>query len=319
MKKLNYLVVLLDDVSISYCYYDVNKNKTRLISLDILKECIFYAMKENLSLQFIYPDYDLPKDYVNVIETIDHIKIMSVNNPNYQIADVLVINSLEETNSIILRKDVPYVLRLTKKELLDGESIIFEILSNVTYLNIIIKDIPSLYDKEISLFKGLLNRLSLFAEKTYVEGSPILTNILTDRIILSKMNNCDAGYTNITIAPNGSFYVCPAFYYESEDDNVGNLLNGLSIKNSQLYQIKNAPICSHCDAFQCKRCVWLNRKTTLEINTPSHEQCVFEHIVRNTSRVFLNNLRKYGDFFPDHDDIKEIDYLDPFEKYNYWK
>lgn len=95
------------------------------------------------------------------------------------------------------------------------------------------------------------------------------------------------------------------------------MVNGLDIKNSQLYKLLYAPICRNCDAFQCKRCVWLNRKTTYEINTPSHEQCVVAHLERNASRVLLNNIRKYGEYLP-HIEIKEIKYLDPFDIRKQW-
>ena len=131
------------------------------------------------------------------------------------------------------------------------------------------------------------------------------------------MNNCGAGDTNITIAPNGKFYICPAFYLNDESDNVGSITEGLDIKNKQLYRLDHAPICRHCDSYQCKRCIWLNRKTTLEVNTPSHEQCVLSHIERNTSKKLLERIRLHGDFLPEIN-ISTIDYLDPFEKRNEW-
>ena len=136
-------------------------------------------------------------------------------------------------------------------------------------------------------------------------------------MMLEKMNNCGAGDSNITLAPNGKFYVCPAFYYENEENCIGDLKHGLDIKNPQLYKLNFAPICRHCDAYQCKRCIWLNRKITLEVNTPSHEQCVVAHLERNTSRELLENIRKHGMFMPDIE-IKEIDYLDPFDKREEW-
>jgi CXXX repeat peptide maturase len=80
-----------------------------------------------------------------------------------------------------------------------------------------------------------------------------------------------------------------------------------------IYKLDHAPLCRKCDAYQCKRCIWLNRKTTLEVNTPSHEQCVVAHLERNASRNLLTNIRKYGAFLADKE-IKGIDYLDPFNK-----
>ena len=57
---------------------------------------------------------------------------------------------------------------------------------------------------------------------------------------------------------------------------------------------------------------------TLEVNTPSHEQCVLAHMERNASRELLQNIRKHGTFLPEQKEIKEIDYLDPFDKKDTW-
>ena len=135
--------------------------------------------------------------------------------------------------------------------------------------------------------------------------------------MLSEMNNCRAGETTITLAPNGNFYICPAFYYDNMDDSVGDVNNGLFIPNQHLYKLDYAPICCHCDAYQCKRCIWLNRRMTLEVNTPSHEQCVAAHLERNASLKLLRNLQRNGNVFLEHE-IKEINYLDPFENKAQW-
>ena len=104
------------------------------------------------------------------------------------------------------------------------------------------------------------------------------------------------------------------FYYDNPDDNIGDLDGGLEIKNKQLYKLDYAPICRECDAWHCKRCIWLNRSMTLEVNTPSHEQCVMAHLERNTSRDMLTHIRNQSTFLPENPDIPELDYTDPFDK-----
>ena len=151
-------------------------------------------------------------------------------------------------------------------------------------------------------------------------------------MMLERMNNCNAGWENITLAPDGRFYVCPAFYHALQADgteksqsevcvkgySIGSLTDGLDVKNAPLYQIDHAPLCRQCDAYHCRRCVWLNRKTTCEVNTPSHEQCVVAHLERNAARTLLANIRKHGTFLPHLPEIKEITYLDPFEVKEQW-
>ena len=90
------------------------------------------------------------------------------------------------------------------------------------------------------------------------------------------------------------------------------LENGLMIRNSHLYKLEYSPLCRECDAYQCKRCVYLNKRLTREVNTPSKEQCVVSHIERNASRFLLLAIREHIIYMP-KTEIKEISYLDPFD------
>lgn len=309
---LQYLIILLDDTSTSFCHYETPKTTPKLIPLEILRQGIRLGMMENLMIQYVYPDDELPQEYTEVIESIDHSKIKPFGNN----ADIVVMNGLDGIRDDVVA--VPVVLRIGKQDLFDHIDAIVEKMDNFTRLNIVLTDIHTFSEEDFNSYKTVLGKLSKKIEQMYVEGKSPQLNILTDRMMLNEMNNCGAGDKSITLAPNGKFYICPAFYYENETDCVGDLEHGLDIKNKHLYQLDHAPICTHCDAFQCKRCIWLNRKTTLEVNTPSHEQCVLSHLERNTSRELLHNIRKHGTFLPEQEDIKEINYLDPFDKRDEW-
>ena len=317
---LQYLIILLDETSTSYCHYENPTKKSGLIPLDVLKAGIRFGMMENLMIQFVYPDYELPREYKEVIESIDHSKIVSSLCEDDTLADEADVVVFHDWSGISYGKTYPdksYVLRTTKTELFERYLFLKDFLSKVVRLNIVITDIETFDDVDIEKYKVVLSALSEHIEKMYVDGKAPQMNLLTDRMMLKEMNNCGAGDTNITLAPNGKFYICPAFYIENEEEYIGDIKYGLDIKNQQLYKLKYSPMCSHCDAYQCKRCVWLSRKTTLEVNTPSHEQCVVAHLERNASRELLENIRKHGMFLPETG-IKEIDYLDPFEKRGEW-
>jgi len=286
--------------------------------LDTLKQGIRFGMMENLMIQFVYPERELPEEYAEVIESIDHSKIRSLPltppKEGGTEVDVWVTESIKD-----IKADVPVVWRTDKQNLFNSEADIIKALEDVPRLNIVLTDIETFTEEDFTAYKEVLGKLSMKVEQMYVEGKAPQLNLLTDRMMLSQMNNCGAGDTSVTLAPNGKFYVCPAFYYEDEADSIGDLEHGLDIRNRQLFKLEYAPICRHCDAWQCKRCVWLNRKTTLEVNTPSHEQCVVAHLERNASRELLNNIRKHGSFLPEQEEIKEIDYLDPFDKRDTWQ
>lgn len=313
---LQYLVILLDDTSTSFCHYSVNKKERRLISLDHLRKGIRFGMVENLMIQFVYPDYTLPQEYLDVIDTIDHSSIKPFAALDSG-TDIVVIDDWECDATKL--KDSVLVLRTNWRQLYENHSNLKDLLNVVRRLNVVITDVERMSDSDREEYKTVLDALSKDVEALYVDGKSPQFNLLTDRMMLTEMNNCNAGDTTITLAPNGKFYICPAFYYNDENDNVGDIENGLDIKNKQLYKLDYAPICRKCDAWQCRRCAWLNRKTTLEVNTPSHEQCVAAHLERNASRNLMLSLRSKGTFLPDKEEIKELTYLDPFEIATQWK
>lgn len=326
---LQYLIILLDDTSTSFCHYYNNSITRRLISIEDLKAGILYGMKENLMIQFVYPDYVLPIEYKEVINSIDHCSIVSSLCEDYALkenADVIVMSDWIAIDTMSFNDNTSYVLRTNKDELFDRYLLLKQVLDKVSRLNIVITDIESFTDADFDKYKIVLSSLSTQIEKLYLEGKSPQLNLLTDRILLNRMNNCNAGWENITLAPNGKFYVCPAFYHAAIIDgteksiieicekgySIGDLKSGLDIKNPQLYRLDHAKLCRNCDAYQCRRCIWLNRNTTCEVNTPSHEQCVIAHLERNASKTLLENIRKNGAFLSE-EEIKEITYLDPFD------
>ena len=323
---IQYLIILLDDTSVSFCHYHNDKRERNLMPMETLKPAIVHAMKENLNIQFVYPDYPLPQDYDTIIESVDHIKIKpAIVSDN---ADVVVFNSIAEAKGFTeyTTSDISYVIKIERCCLFAKVEDIVSLLGKVKRLNIVMTDIETFTDDDFKMYSKVLRFLSKEVEKLYVGGSTVQLNLLTDRMMLNKMNNCGAGDTSITLAPNGKFYICPAFYVTNGEDcigslstSVGNLEDGLNIKNQQLYKLDHAPLCRHCDAYQCKRCIWLNRKTTFEVNTPSHEQCVMAHLERNASRELLNSIRQHGTFLPDQEEIQEITYLDPFDVRKEWE
>lgn len=313
---LKYLLIQLDDCSTSFCHYPDYRGSTNLMPLSTLKEAIFWSMKENLTLQFLYPDYELPQAYKDVIAPTFHADIVSSlceDNGLRAAADVVVFDTIASINYYPFDMGQAYVIRTTLHQLMEQEGMIYAILSRISRLSIVYTNIDTFSKDDEQDYGLFLDRISNKIVDEYGKGHAVQVNILTDRILLDGMNNCNAGYETVTLAPDGKFYVCPALYLEKEDGySIGDLSNGLDIRNPQLYRLDHAPICRTCDAFQCKRCVWLNRKLTLEVNTPSREQCVMSHIERNASRRLLSRLRQYIPTL-NSTDIPEVDYLDPFD------
>lgn len=313
---LQYLVVLLDDTSMAYCHAENPLTERRLMPLDTLRKAILFGMKQNLMIQFVYPDYELPTEYNELIETIDYVKIGR---------DVEIFNSVPQS---IDGDNV--VLRLSVAEFVERQYDIATLLPQAKRLNICLTDIENFKDEQIEDYKRALATLNAVLLNLYKSAKQPQFNLITDRLQLTEMHNCEAGVGNITIAPNGKFYLCPAFYYDEQmaisnrmnhktkdaSRSVGDLEQGIDIPNKQLLQLDHAPLCRICDAYHCNRCIWLNQKLTWDNNTPSHQQCVISHLERNASRDLQMKMQEIGYKF--ENEIKEINYLDPFDVMEEW-
>lgn len=314
---LKYLVVQLADDAVSYCHYDNTSKSEQFISADTLKAAIRFGMVENLNIQFVYPQRALPEGYDAIIESIDHTKIMPCTAPNTESADIVVCNTIAEVKACKLGKEQIVILRICRMDINELETVYDEIKDWCARLNVVITDIDKFTDSELDSYKAVLAKLGNKVQQDIVNGGNMQLNLLTDRLTLKEMNNCNAGDEVVTLMPNCKFYPCAGFYYDNPDVDFGDLIRGVQIKNRQLFKLGYAPICRHCDAYHCRRCVWLNRKTTFEVNTPSHEQCVVTHLERNESGQILTDIRKEYVFAPEIT-IPEIDYLDPFDKRKEW-
>ena len=313
---LQYLVVLLDDTSMAYCHAENPLTERQLMPLDTLRKAIVFGMKQNLMIQFVYPDYELPTEYNELIETIDHVKIGR---------EVEIFNSVPQR---IEGDNV--VLRLCVAEFIERQYDIAALLPQAKRLNICLTDVENFKDEQIEDYKRALATLNAVLLNLYKSAKQPQFNLITDRLQLTEMHNCEAGVGNITIAPNGKFYLCPAFYYDEQmgisnrmnhktkdaSRSVGDLEQGIDIPNKQLLQLDHAPLCRICDAYHCNRCIWLNQKLTWDNNTPSHQQCVISHLERNASRDLQMKMQEVGYRF--ENEIKEINYLDPFDVKEEW-
>jgi len=312
---LQYLVILLDDTSVAYCHADNPLKERNLMPIETLKKAILFGMKQNLMIQYVYPEYELPAEYDETIESIDNLKIG---------------RDVKVTNEVPTAVDCDnIVLRIKIKDLIAKLYDIAALLPSVKRMNICLTDIETFKDEQIDEYKKALNTLSTVIVNLYKEQKHPQLNILTDRLTLKEMHNCEAGIGNITVAPNGKFYLCPAFYYDEKTGvsnkmnhktkdasrSVGDLENGLCIPNKQLLELDHAPLCRNCDAYHCNRCIWLNQKLTWDNNTPSHQQCVIAHLERNAARDISAKLSKAGYNLLE---IKEINYIDPFDVKEEW-
>ena len=179
-------------------------------------------------------------------------------------------------------------------------------------VNIVLEDTEQWNDQHLSLYERELTEVAGAVRRSYEAGRIIEANVLTDLWFLSGMCNCDAGEKSFVVAPNGKIYLCPAFYFDCPEQYVGALETGINIKNPELLRSESSLYCKSCDVFSCRRCKYLNKRLTGEINIPSRMQCLVSHVERRISMELQNELIGAGLLTP-RNVLRPVSYSDPLE------
>lgn len=310
---MTHLLVLLDKSAPSFCYYQHNCQESELMPIPVLADTIRYARANNVMVTFLLGKQPLPTAYEELLNTIEHVKIvpLSVADTYKEAIVVLEGEDLQAGSELDAALSQQVIFRVHRQQIpLVAESI-RSFSGRCGRLNVYLVDIEHYTEDDIRDYNSQLKQAAELLATEYKLGHAMEVNILSDRILLQEMNNCNAGIVHCTAAPDGRLYICPGFYYDDgEKCAVGSVTGGLNIKNAQLLTLEHAPICSRCDAYHCKRCVYLNKKITLEWNTPSRQQCVLAHLERNAAKTIQEELQGLTSFSV-QPPIPAIGYLDP--------
>lgn len=304
-----YLYFILSDNCIEHCNYK-SLDSSNEMSEKIIKLGVEFAEKNFYKPVFLNPKAVKDPIEFNKFSYYDHIEIYdsqsNISNNNQEKFITVNSDSIDselETDNCILNIDVSEL-----KNLYEYTRILFEKCDRVN-LNLKYDD----KNFDINLYLKELNKIVELIEWYYKEKEIFKEfNKITDILFNEKMDNCNAGSKVLTLAPNGKIYACPKFYFENENEFIGDIVNGISNIKNKFFSLDKAPICKECDRYQCDRCVYLNEKFTSEYNTPSYIQCKIASIEKESSYNLYKKIKLINEKFECNEINKNFD--DPVVK-----
>ena len=313
---MRFLIVPLDRSAISFCYYEnpMADLSPEPIGLDVLNKAARFTLDHDLTVNFLYGNAEVPEAHRTVIQGVRHAAFVPPSLAKAHPGSVVVLDAAQAEQSDALGFDMErnIILRISWERIGELSGILRLLVGKFRRLNLCILGIGKLAGGDMESYAAQLAEIVELAAYRYGNGESFELSFLTDRLLLDEMKNCDAGIEHLTMGFDGSLYICPGFMYETPTEPVGSVDEGVRIRNDELLRLDHAPVCSLCDAFHCKRCFYLNKRLTLEINTPSRQQCVLSHMERNASAA-LYSRQRHLPAFQAMKPIPEIDYLDPFD------
>lgn len=301
-----YLYFVTSDSITPHCAYRNSEKSQATMSKEIMEKGLLFAQKSGLTPVFI--GIPLEKDIPIPQESL---VISHANDPNANECAIPVYDNSGATKSSI-DKMVNCILLLNRKSIEKLPVLIKNLSENHTRINLIVEDVLQWNDSDLNLYKDALAKVVPMIAEKYSSDTSFELNVLSDILSSTSMYNCDPGIESYTLAPDGKFYLCPAFYFDKSMKNIGNLETGITIPNANLLSPKHAYICQNCDVFHCRRCIYQNVKATGEVTTPSRNQCLIGHIEREKALELQNSLNKTGTYtFANV--LTSINYSDPLE------
>ncbi|MEG0051347.1 MAG: radical SAM peptide maturase, CXXX-repeat target family [Terrisporobacter sp.] len=301
-----YLQFIVDSNMKPHCRYENWHGIDEKMSNDIFTKGIDFSKENNFVPIILGENKKLNSD--------DYLKFINGTEFKNSSTEIPIFYNeyLEKINICKINGDIS-ILIINKVSINSIYDSVKLLLNNFIRVNIVIKDEEKWDEADVDKYKQELKKISTLIIEKLKNNLETEVNVLTDRLSLRNMSNCDCGEETFTLAPNGRIYMCPAFYYNDVNSNIGDLKDGIHIKNKYLLKLKEAPICSQCDAYQCNRCKFLNIMTTGEISIPPKNKCLISHIEREESRVLQEQLVELKLLKTDNV-IPKLYYSDPLEK-----
>ncbi len=316
------LFFMLDNRCVKLCsnykYNNINHEcmdkKTILKGLTLSREDFFqpvFLYSDITDVDFLFNDKD-----INIMCNQHIIKHFIPYNQNLLDKIVKYVN-YDDIVLVIDKHNINYVKKSQVKNcilLIEADDVnnISKYVSNIImYFTRINLKYELLDANRLSMYEEQLDNIIEILKKQYNRNEIVTEiNVVTDRLYLDKMINCFAGEKNLSLSPEGFYYCCPAFYYE--DKNKYNLELEMNKNSIKMTKYENAYLCHECDAYQCERCIYQNKKNTLEYNIPSELQCKKSHLERLYTVKLIKFLNEKNSKMKIQE-IQDISYDDPIQ------
>lgn len=273
---MKYLMFITSEKAASHCSYD-NNNGNKIMDFKLFQEGLEYCNNNDFMPVILQDDENL-FDY----DGDKCLTIMNYNKDRETINGISVFNH----NNISATKDFnnTSILMIDRNSIKDISESIRILTQTYNRVNIILKDLESWNDQDLKVYDLQLESLINIIIEYYKKGNKKEINVLTDLLNETKVKSCGAGETTYALAPNGKVYICPAVYYTSPEDYIGDLSNGFQTNFEELFNLEKLELCNKCEAYHCKRCKYLNKLMTEEISISPKIQCIVSNMEKEKSR-----------------------------------
>ncbi len=283
MDRVKKLWILLSDQAVRVCnepFAEVAEEKaTQVMDPGLLSEIVQLAGQSDIACTLLADRNGVPDALRPQLAALKHSVIVPMDRKtDGEAKNGGVVLDEEEASLGEERGPRAAIWRSSKRNLGALADKVLELLRCHTGVSIRHPEVLTYTKEDFSLYK---EQLYTIGEHLLSKGSSWLerrVDVLTGRIGLEDPNECGAGDGSLAVAPDGTLYICPAAFRTGWGP-CGHILKGTKITNRQLFARHYALPCREdCDATHCSRCVYLNKRATLEFSVPAENTCRLAHV-----------------------------------------
>jgi CXXX repeat peptide maturase len=185
------------------------------------------------------------------------------------------------------------ILRIRRARLSDLSRVAIDLLVPFPDLSLRHPELLTYDDGDLAVYQRELMQVGRWLLEQGERWPRYRLDCLTDRLRGEGDGHCGAGHTKLAVGLTGQVYLCPAALRRSEPS-YGHVLAGVEIPNRQLFTKRYSTPCMECDALHCLRCVYLNKRATLEYCVPPRVACRLAHVELAVQAWFAGEALQAG-------------------------
>jgi len=290
---MNEIIVVIDSLAPSFCYYNSKKNSNyEILEFKKFSKYVDIVVENGYNLTICHGAI-LPCEYEEKImnlKTLTRIVPNSLFDRYYNNSNVVLSLSVDEIFEVD-KKLVSYdlqrcvILRYSSANISQISNSVFQLLRVTKRICLFCEDSFLENKDELNMYKSELEKISHVLNNEKQIGKLTEINVITDPWFCETSQYCLAGNESITIMFNSKAYICPAFFYDDANNYINlddiQYINELQILCSEEKQFA----CLECKNIQCKRCKFISKKKTEELNIPPYELCAQSMLEYNISQL----------------------------------
>jgi CXXX repeat peptide maturase len=290
------LLVVMSDRSVSFCGYDGDRGDLSCGMTDeIFAQAVSFARDSGMRICIVHDGNRLSEDRERLLDDLTVSRIVPFSLlPVYP--DALCVITPDDMDALISIAPHTHETAVIKLSLAQSSLLplfYLRLFDRFKRLNVFFTDAASCTNED---FAGYGQTLVAIGEGLIdlLPSSPAEIDAITDALLLNSPRTCGAGFTHLTVGPNGLWYPCPAFFYDFLSRSSG-ARTADTLVNARYFDATAFPLCRSCACTHCPRCAYLHKKCTGEYNTPPRQQCILKHMELAYASIvgeFLRNRRR---------------------------